>query len=556
MSMISCSGGQQQSGSSSETASSSSNETASTESSSEKTESASTEKAEEKPAEETPAEDVAEEAGPDMVTIKWMTGNVGNNPPDGPEVWVEVNKLLAEQLPGIQIDITCIPFGEYDQRWQLEAASGANWDLAWFGWMLNLQNEVNNGALRPLNDLLDKYGQNLRNELAEFMFTCNTIDGQVYLIPNNQIAAAPASAFFTPTDLSSKYLDIPAFEAAAKEWADSNLLYPPPSLMDVVEDYATKCQEAGELMLGMDYGYLTGYLGARNMWYNGRVGNYQFAVSSFCKAYDNDSKVYSYADVMEEEVAYYERVKSWLDKGFIRKDFMTYEPLDNEFQYFLEGNGYIFTLHNYDKYQADMQTARHGFDVSAIPVLYSKAPTGTNPTATSECIMSGAANPEQAMQFLNFFHSAAGVEVYNMMVYGLEGKHWDFTDKAGGLIETYGYDGQVTPDNPYGIPKWTIGNTYYVYAPQGTDPEYDKYMCGEFNNTAMSMPLSGFVFDTGEMVAEVAAWNDISKEFEFLIAYPNVRAAIEDRNARLEAAGCLNFAVEMQKQVDAFKASK
>ena len=279
----------------------------------------------------------------------------------------------------------------------------------------------------------------------------------------------------------------------------------------------------------------------------------------FTKTYDETSKVYDYADIAEEEIAYYERMKSWADKGFIRKDAMTIEDWGVDFENYPAGNGYVFTVHNYDKYTEPMESARYGFDVTVIPVLYSTAPTGSNPTATSECIMSGSKNAERAMEFLNFFHSAQGVDVYNMLVYGIEGKHWQFTDKNAGMIETFGYTGQVTPEQPYGIPKWTIGNTYYVYAPQGTDPEYDKYMCGEFNQTARPMPLSGFVFNTEELVAETTAMNDIVNEYAAGLGcgtYADVRAVIEERNARMEAAGCRRFKEEMQKQVDEFLKNK
>ena len=505
----------------------------------------------------TTAATTAEAAAP-SVELKWLMANVGPDPADGPEVWAMINEKLQDYMPGVTLSITCVPFGEYDQRWMLEAASGATWDLAWFGWMLNLANEVNNGALTPLSSLVDQYAPVLYDELPQFMFDCNTVRGQLYLIPCNQIAATPATGIRIPTDLAEKYLDRPALEAAAQEWADSDLLFPPSSLLDAVEDFAQKCKDAGELQLGLAMGNLNTYIGPRNYWYAaGGGGGGWTNYAAYCKALDNTCKAYSYADFADEARAYMLRMREWNEKGFVRKDALTVTDWGIDFEYYLEGNGYAMTAHNYDKYNEESESARYGFPITVIPVLYAKAPIGVNPTNTALSVMSGAKNPERAVEFLGFLNSKPGVEIYNMLVFGIEGKHWEFTDKSAELIETFGYTGQVTPDEPYGIPKWVVGNTYYCYTPQGTDPEYDKYMCSEFNMTAMPMPLSGFVFDTQDLLTETTAWLDINKEYKDGFAfgtYADVNKTFDEYLSRLEAAGCANFAVEMQKQIDVFLA--
>ncbi|MCL2362416.1 MAG: ABC transporter substrate-binding protein [Defluviitaleaceae bacterium] len=484
----------------------------------------------------------------DGVVLRWMVGGGGHTPVDAAMVWEAVNEELQNYLPGVTLDITVVPFGEYDERWMLEAAAGAEWDIAWFGWMLNLQHEVRMGTLMPLNDLLDSYGQDIRTELPEFMFTNNTVDGNIYLIASNQLAAVPSAGFIAPRELIERHMDVPAFEVAAQEWADSDLLFPPASLMDVIENYIQSTYDAGEMGMGISAGTFHGHIATRNVWY-ALGGNYRRA--AFTRAHDPTSRVYSIFDITEEEVAFYERISDWFNRGFIRSDGMTVENWEEDFYHFEDGHGYVFRVHNYNRYQSGIQTERHGFDVVVLPILYPRAPTQLNPTNTSMSIMSGASHPEEAMQFLNLINSAQGQGIYNMIVHGLEGTHWNFVDEAQGVIELTDIG-----DN-YEIPFWVVGNTYYAFVTPGFDPGYTRYITRVFNHSAMPMPLEGFVFDSSNLVAESIAWNTIWQEFYQVLVVgisDDVRGHIEERNRRFEEGGARNFAIELQRQIDEFKA--
>ncbi|MCL2377545.1 MAG: ABC transporter substrate-binding protein [Defluviitaleaceae bacterium] len=496
-----------------------------------------------------PAEDPAPPDDADNVVLRWMMGAGGFNPPDGQMVWDAVNEALQDYLPGISLDITVIPFGEYEERWMLEAAAGATWDIAWFGWMLNLQEQARMGALMPLNDLLDRYGQDLRSELAPFMFTNNTVGGNIYLIANNQLAVTPAAAFFFPSELLP-YMDVPAFEAANNAWAASNYVYPIPAFMDVVEEFIQNVADADKLQMGISAGMFTGFIGGRNVWFDAPGGEYTNAV--FTRAHDPTSRAYSILDIAEEQIAFYERISDWFDRGFIRFDGMTVENWDDGFYDWPDGTGYIFTVHNYNRFQEEVQSARREFDVTALSVLYPRAPTRTNPTATSQAIMSGASHPAEAMQFLNLLNSPRGANIYNMLVFGLEGVHWNFVDEALGMIELV--DGA---QDRYELPMWATGNTYNAFTTPGRYHGYNRYMTRVFNFAAMPMPLEGFVFDMSDLVAESIAWSTIMAEFDDLLRVGmsnNVRADIESRNSRLEAQGIRNFQTEMQRQIDEFMA--
>jgi putative aldouronate transport system substrate-binding protein len=183
------------------------------------------------------------------------------------------------------------------------------------------------------------------------------------------------------------------------------------------------------------------------------------------------------------------------------------------------------------------------------------APTRANPTATSQSIMFGAQNPERAMQFLNFLNSPEGAGIYNMLVFGIEGVHWNFIDEANGVIDRVLTGGEPS----FSLPNWALGNTYNAFVTEGIDPDYNRYMTREFNFSAREMPLSGFVFIPDAVESEVARFNDIITEVQSGLEYgmvADVRGAIMARNERLEAAGAEAIRQEMQRQINEFLAAR
>jgi len=486
----------------------------------------------------------------DMITLRWMMGSLSPNQPDSTMVWDAVNEELQNHLPGIQLEITAVPFGEYQERWMLEAAAGGEFDIAWFGWMLNLANEVNMGSIMPLTDLVERYGQNIRQELPEFLFTNNTLQDELWLISSNQLAARPQVGFFTPTALAERHLDIPAFERAAQEWADSDRMYAPPALMDVIENYIQNVYDAGEL--GMGIRPISGWL-SRHYWFT--IDHTKVA---FTRPHDYTSQVHSILDpdFVEEQIEFYSRWQDWRERGFIRVDAITRSEADwdNGFYRFPDGDGYLFFAQNYTRDSGTQRTNQFGFDVTGLPLLYPMAPIHPNPANTAQSIMAGASNPEAAMQFLDFLFSAEGTHVYNMLSFGLEGTHWNFVDEASGIIEL-----TDASENYDLLPAWALGNTYYAFTTPGGDPDYHRYMTRVYNHSARSLPLQGFVFDSINLVAESTALHTIFEEYAGQLVTgmtEDARATIEERNRRLEAAGVRNFATEFERQIAEWQANR
>lgn len=126
---------------------------------------------------------------PTTVTVYCMSFN--NIPEDSEVTRVEnlMNDYLAKTYPddNIAIDIKLFGPAEYTQKVQLAMQSGDKID-AFFE--RALANDVASDMLAPMNDLLEKYGQEvtakLKEDFDENPYTATTINGTIYAVPANK----------------------------------------------------------------------------------------------------------------------------------------------------------------------------------------------------------------------------------------------------------------------------------------------------------------------------------------------------------------------------------
>ena len=126
---------------------------------------------------------------PTTVTVYCMSFN--NIPEDSEVTRIEnlMNDYLAKTYPddNIAIDIKLFGPAEYTQKVQLAMQSGDKID-AFFE--RALANDVASDMLAPMNDLLEKYGQEvtakLKEDFDENPYTATTINGTIYAVPANK----------------------------------------------------------------------------------------------------------------------------------------------------------------------------------------------------------------------------------------------------------------------------------------------------------------------------------------------------------------------------------
>lgn len=207
---------------------------------------------------------------------------------------------------------------------------------------------------------------------------------------------------------------------------------------------------------------------------------------------------------------------------------------------------------------------QYGFEVVAIKSQYQDY-IQQNWAAGGNGISSTCEHPEEAAKFLEAINcgSEIGKKIYNTLVFGIEGKHYEFVDEANDRITTFEYAGsQGGVDASYAGKKWVLGNSFYAYKNQAvTDDQYS--VAKELNESpdTLTSSLVGFVPDTSSITILLEQITAVEKEYNDILEFGIMgvdgwEACYEEYMNKLKAAGMDEVKAELQKQLDEFLASK
>ncbi len=115
--------------------------------------------------------------GPGNVTLKRLGYNVAWDPTT--DIMVDVLK----ETTGYDVEYYALPAENADEKLVMEVAGGASYDIIQCS-PDQFQTLMSQGALMPLNDLLDVYGQDILNGVSEDSWRAvSGEDGNIYGIP-------------------------------------------------------------------------------------------------------------------------------------------------------------------------------------------------------------------------------------------------------------------------------------------------------------------------------------------------------------------------------------
>ncbi len=470
----------------------------------------------------------------DKVSLKWVFMGPGKQQ-DQEKVYAEFNERLKKYLTNTEVKFECYSSTEYAEKWKLMAAAGDEIDIAWTGYTLSIAEEVKKGAYLPLDDLIDKHAPTLKEELPKILFDKATYDGKIYMIPAYQMVTTMLPGMRLPIELANKYgLDT----AKLQQVLISQPVLSEPFYSEF-ETFLEKVKKGGDIQKGIGVGsfeMLMSYKGIENL-----------DAGFIIKKDDPSCKVYFF-DELPEVKMYYEKLSQWYKKGYIRQDIQSVQNLRID-----EGkkDGYIAWAHAYFKDIDKTETVRYGFPVTVIPAEdRNYIPSGH--TATGNAIARTSKNPERAIKLLELLNTENGKDIYNLLVYGIEGEHYNKV--SDNKIETKYKTGSPSSSDAYGLQKWVMGNTFLSPETQ-IDPEGWNQYVKDLNETAEKSKLVGFKIDTSNIKVEVAQIKAISKEFK-----PTLRLGVAENveellNKHLEKsrnAGLEKVRAELQRQIDEY----
>lgn len=456
------------------------------------------------------------EAGTQSGEVNLKIYQLGTKPDDWAEVEAAFNKLAKEDI-GVTTTWEFIPSGSFSEKMNVIMAASEEFDICFTGFANTIASAVRNGGFMALDELIESECPELKDTMPSYWWDAATINGKIYAVPNQQVAAMPNGVWIYKR-LADKYnIDMNEVKCLA-------------DIEPILE--ILKKNEPGLYPFRAHPGQHATIL-------DGTEDEYE-KVTNVLYFRKDDPKVQliNYYELPQ----YYEAIKTlneWWKKGYIRKDIVSVLDDNNDFKA--------------KKYGLDTGSWKPGVEVEAIKnqgeeivyATYNDTLVNTsNCDSTMFAISRTCKNPEKAIQFLNYINT--DVEAYNLLASGIEGKHYEKLED--GRI-------RIKEGNTYPIGAgWKWGNQFNAYVTDTQDPDVWE-QTKKLNEDAEVSPLMGFRVDRTNIATEMAQISGVLSEYS-AIQYDDYEKLYPEFLKRLEEAGLPKVQAEYQKQIDEFLKNK
>lgn len=462
----------------------------------------------------------------------------GDTPNDFDKVLAEVEKRLKDTL-NVKLNFQFIPWADYKQKVQVKMAAGDDFDLHLNAPWLCMNEFINEGAIQPMDELIEKFGPAIKTGFEKQVIDSNRFNGKIFGLPLGDVLGGEyKSLILIRKDLREKY----GMEKI--------------TTVDAFVQYLRNVKNNEPGMIPFIW---NGSIWVYSRWYWGMNRSFKMLNTNTCPIYVfMDEKGIHPVKPIYEDAKYLE----WLDfahnlynEGLIYKDILT---VKDEQQQFMAGKtAAIYSDGGPSNPSLLLPTLKSNYPDAEVEFAEFE---GKNVKIMSDfqvwnfaVLNSKAKDPERVMRFLNWvFEDQAN---YDLIVYGIEGVHW--IDAGEGL---YDYPPGIDLASNYKFPSYVLCmNVNYDRIDKNAieDERYWKAYLQDINNFIQS-PLTGFVYTTENVKDEVAKVSAIWPEVMWPIENGIVPKDkyLPDAIAKLKAAGYDKILEDAQKQIDAFLASK
>ncbi len=487
----------------------------------------------------------------DTVTLNVWVG--GYKQKDSDRVWEAVNEKLADYLPNTKLNIVPISFDEYASKWSKAMAAGEQIDVAWLGWVHDMQNEVQMGSLLKLDDLIAEYGQDMLAEYGQEILDADRIDGDIYFIPNGPVLGGGKYCLVFPKELLEK-AGMPNFaqelEDLMMEVFDSYTVENVKKLYDKMEEYLEALKAAGSINMGVNGKIVDSNYGPFGQTYCNQWGyERMFQVNWGDDTFTVESMYVPGSETYNVDAYEWERIHDWYKKGYIREDYASagWAPFGAGYAFenmaMAGNNQFAYDYVNWTKEEVyEIYKNVYGWNVE-IAVCNPVQTKGGRGFSTGVGIPYTSKNPERAMQLINLLHSTKGQELFRMLAYGLEGEH--YTVNEDGSVTFANPTAREGADSTYGLSDWSIGSNLNKI---GKDQEIVMKQV-ELGKNAVANPLDGFVFDRTAVDDQFSNCTSFVSNNLFAMVMDDWQARREQRDKDFANCGVEEVMAELQRQI-------
>ncbi len=488
---------------------------------------ASTEASSESSSENTAEEDLRE---PELVTLDVVTMASGKTEEGTEEVENAMNAILGEKL-NCNVNLTFIGFGNYAEQTTLLLSSGEGADMLAV-YMISRNNCARTGQIIPLDDLLEKYGQGIIEQMGMENINCFRTDGEIYGLPQGRDWGSSQGFEFVKSvadEVGFDYENIKTLDDLETELKKVKEAYP--DMWPVAVSAGENIRNWGWDSLGDD---MTNLGVLADMATDTTVVN----------LYETDQ----YKNLVTT-------MYNWMQEGLIQADAVnTTETCTTLMTAGTAFGGFT----NLKPGFAEENTASLGYEIGVVDNLVPGLATTSSIAGASWSISSGCKNPEAAMKVLNEMYSNS--EIANLYMYGIEGEHYQVVEKGGASngmdMITYpdGVDASTSTYRKSGAwltPNQFIGDTWVPSSPDYWD------VTREWNNSIQKSAAYGFSFEDSSVANEITACTNVVSKYNkaLLCGALDPETTLEQFNKELYDAGLQKIIDAKQEQLDAWLAN-
>ncbi|MEO3945467.1 ABC transporter substrate-binding protein [Gorillibacterium sp. CAU 1737] len=484
-----------------------------------------------------PAETASADPAKDLKPYTVKLVYIGAAQKDEQKVEDAINKILEQKI-NAKLDIAPIDWGPWDNSTNLMIASREKFDIMFTAQWRYYATNVAKGAFLPLNDdslkdvgnLIEKYGQGIKENLNPAFLSGSQINGKNYGIPTNKELAAQGGILYREDIAKELGIDMTAVKSVKD--LDAVLKVVKEKRPDITPLYL----KDGETL---NSHYMAGF---DTMGDDGTPG--------IIFKNGTETKVVSKldTDVYKENV---KLARDWMKKGYINKDAAVATPSTQDAM----KAGNVFMTFQSLKPGKDIEmansisTPENSFVGKLKQIALTDATISTGDTAGAMlAISSTSEDPARAMMVINLLHTDK--DINNLLNFGIEGEH--YTKVADNVIKAGPQAANYSPGA-----AWMLGNQFLNYIWETEAPtKWDDFKA--FNSQAKASPALGFTFDTSKVKTEIATCKDIMKEYDATLDTGSVDpdTVLAKYVDKLKKAGMEKVIAEKQTQLDAFLASK
>ncbi len=469
------------------------------------------------------------------VTLKWVMPGPGNQV-DAEKVFAKFNEELhkVKGFENVTVEIEIIPVADYGQKIMLMQTSGEQMDIMQT-YSLDYGSEFRNGRIIDLADYMHLLEDTVK-ELPEWVIDMGKVDGQQAIIPNYQKMVSAPWGFAIPTEHKKYIDDWDGFVAKLTDVKSYDVYYE-----TIENEYLSKVKADGNIDKGWSV--------------NTYIRNLETVLKPF--VFDRATQKIHHQNI--ETDGSMPKMYTWHRKfseaGYIRKDILSAKQKDVEGK---KDGSVMWKAQCWPGYEENLSKV-NDIDVAAFRGT-SKDFIPYQPSAGGFAIPANSQYPDVAMMIIDLMNSDKGIDLYNLLVYGIEGEHYTVVKELDGgdkYITPNGYVSEGTSAAKYGLWKWVVGNAENAYVTSNEKETYKKEIFEIQNLNAERSVLIGFVPDVTSVETKISQIKSIKSDSGlFEGVHENVEEVYANYVKDLKAAGVDEVAAELQTQVDAFLASK